>query len=149
MKKLLCLLGALLIVLNLASCQQEGKPILNENSLLSNIEVPCEISKENIVAIKTESCLPAPDNIVTCIDDKEQIGRFIDELYIVEVEKIEYMGYGGGAVEVSVKTKSGEWVHLNMFMSDIIRFEHRDFLLRISNLEDLSDEFKRVYLGMD
>jgi len=145
MKKFL--IFTLISLLFISGCgQQEKKPILNENSLLSNIEVPCEISKKNIVEIKTEWFTPDPEPIVTYIDDKEKISRFIDELYTVEVEKEEYMGYGGTATKIFVKTKDGEWFYLVMFMSDIIRFEHRDFLYRVTNWDDLSDEFRNTYM---
>ena len=147
MKKLL--IFTLISLLLISGCQQERKPILKENSLLSNIEVPCEISKENIVAIKTERFMYEADSIITYIDDNEQIGRFIDELYKVEVKKEEFMYYYGGASEISVKTKDGEWFHLISLWSVIIRFDHQDFLYEITNLNDLSDEFTRVYLGMD
>ena len=148
MKKFL--IFTLISLLFISGCgQQEKKPILNENSLLSNIEVPCEISKKNIVEIKTEWHTPDPEPIITHIDDKEQIERFIDELYTVEVEKIEYIGYGGTMTKVSVKTKDGEWFYLVRFGAQIITFEHQDFLYEITNLNDLSDEFTRVYLGGD
>jgi len=155
MKKILILV--LISLLFVSGCQQqERKPVLNENALVNYLKIPFEISKENIVEIKTQRFMHEADSITTYIDDKEQIERFIDELYKVEAPEVEYNGmYVGGSFEVSVKTKDGEWFFLwrNIGVFELERCNYlkgeKTQQYKLTNWGDLSAEWKHAYLGGD